>query len=63
MPAFCCYLIGASQVEVRPASFLKIKMLGKGNVGRVYLVWEKKTGKLFAMKGTFKPLHVESTPG
>jgi protein-serine/threonine kinase len=26
-------------------------MLGKGDVGRVYLVREKKTDKLFAMKG------------
>jgi hypothetical protein len=26
-------------------------MLGKGDVGRVYLVREKKTGKLYAMKG------------
>jgi protein-serine/threonine kinase len=31
---------------------VKIKMLGKGDVGRVYLVREKKTAKLFAMKGT-----------
>lgn len=27
-------------------------MLGRGDVGKVYLVREKKTGKLFAMKGT-----------
>jgi hypothetical protein len=40
-----------SQVEVGPSSFLKIKMLGKGDVGRVYLVREKKTSKLYAMKG------------
>lgn len=26
-------------------------MLGKGDVGRVYLVREKKTDKLYAMKG------------
>lgn len=26
-------------------------MLGKGDVGRVYLVREKKTSKLYAMKG------------
>ena len=30
---------------------MKIKLLGKGDVGRVYLVREKKTNKLFAMKG------------
>ncbi|KDQ64739.1 hypothetical protein JAAARDRAFT_118193 [Jaapia argillacea MUCL 33604] len=37
-------------VEVGPSSFQKIKMLGRGDVGKVYLVREKKTGKLFAMK-------------
>ena len=36
-----------------PSSFLKIKMLGKGDVGRVYLVREKKTDKLYAMKGIY----------
>lgn len=40
-----------TQVEVGPQSFQKIKMLGRGDVGKVYLVREKKTGKLFAMKG------------
>jgi protein-serine/threonine kinase len=38
---------------VGPSSFLKIKMLGKGDVGRVYLVREKKTDKLYAMKGIY----------
>jgi hypothetical protein len=38
-------------VEVGPSSFSKIKMLGKGDVGRVYLVREKKSDKLYAMKG------------
>ncbi|EEB09522.1 AGC/RSK protein kinase Ppk14 [Schizosaccharomyces japonicus yFS275] len=37
-------------VEVGPSSFEKVFLLGKGDVGRVYLVREKKTGKLFAMK-------------
>ncbi|KEI36618.1 uncharacterized protein L969DRAFT_90593 [Mixia osmundae IAM 14324] len=37
-------------VEVQPSSFQKIKLLGKGDVGKVYLVKEKKTDKLFAMK-------------
>jgi protein-serine/threonine kinase len=36
---------------VSPSSFQKIKLLGKGDVGKVYLVREKKTDKLFAMKG------------
>ncbi|KAL7415542.1 kinase-like domain-containing protein [Mrakia frigida] len=37
-------------VEVGPSSFQKVKLLGKGDVGKVYLVREKKTDKLFAMK-------------
>ncbi|KIM22449.1 hypothetical protein M408DRAFT_79038 [Serendipita vermifera MAFF 305830] len=37
-------------VEVTPSSFQKIKMLGRGDVGKVYLVREKKTDELFAMK-------------
>lgn len=48
------------QVEVGPSSFLKIKMLGKGDVGRVYLVKEKKTDKLFAMKGRSDPISLLS---
>lgn len=43
--------IKVRQVEVGPNSFSKVKMLGKGDVGKVYLVREKKTEKLFAMKG------------
>ncbi|KAK8869530.1 hypothetical protein IAR55_000096 [Kwoniella newhampshirensis] len=42
--------IKTRSVEVTPSSFQKIKLLGKGDVGKVYLVKEKKTEKLFAMK-------------
>ncbi|KAF0395566.1 serine/threonine-protein kinase nrc-2 [Gigaspora margarita] len=42
--------IKIKRVEVGPSSFQKIKLLGKGDVGKVYLVKEKKTGKLYAMK-------------
>lgn len=38
-------------VEVGPGSFDKIKMIGKGDVGKVYLVREKKSSRLYAMKG------------
>ncbi|KAL1923340.1 uncharacterized protein VTP21DRAFT_8320 [Calcarisporiella thermophila] len=38
------------KVEVSPNSFQKIKLLGKGDVGRVYLVRHKGTCKLYAMK-------------
>lgn len=41
-------------VEVGPASFDKIKLIGKGDVGKVYLVREKKTSRLYAMKGEFR---------
>lgn len=34
-----------------PGSFQKVRLLGKGDVGKVYLVREKKSDKLFAMKG------------
>ncbi|KAG5519403.1 hypothetical protein PMAC_002030 [Pneumocystis sp. 'macacae'] len=42
--------IKVCNVEVGPSSFDKIKLLGKGDVGKVYLVREKKTKKLYAMK-------------
>ena len=42
-----------NKVEVGPSSFQKIKLLGRGAVGKVFLVREKKTGKLYAMKGTY----------
>ncbi|KAI8977984.1 kinase-like domain-containing protein [Pilobolus umbonatus] len=38
------------QVQVGPSSFQKLRMLGKGDVGRVYLVKNKSTDKLYAMK-------------
>lgn len=37
--------------KIGPGCFQKIRLLGRGDVGRVYLVREKKTDKLFAMKG------------
>ncbi|ATY65102.1 serine threonine kinase (Nrc-2) [Cordyceps militaris] len=37
-------------VEVNPSSFDKIKLIGKGDVGKVYLVREKKSNRLYAMK-------------
>lgn len=43
--------IKARAVEVGPASFDKIKLIGKGDVGKVYLVREKKSSRLYAMKG------------
>ena len=39
-------------VEVGPSSFDKIRLIGKGDVGKVYLVREKKSSRLYAMKGT-----------
>jgi protein-serine/threonine kinase len=43
--------IKVRSVEVGPGSFDKIKLIGKGDVGKVYLVREKKSGRLYAMKG------------
>ncbi|KAI9345338.1 kinase-like domain-containing protein [Obelidium mucronatum] len=40
----------ARDVEVQPSHFQKIKMIGKGDVGRVFLVRHKKTQKFYAMK-------------
>ncbi|KAK3943452.1 putative serine/threonine-protein kinase [Diplogelasinospora grovesii] len=42
--------IKVRNVEVGPQSFDKIKLIGKGDVGKVYLVREKKSGRLYAMK-------------
>jgi protein-serine/threonine kinase len=45
--------IKVRDVEVGPQSFDKIKLIGKGDVGKVYLVREKKSGRLYAMKGAY----------
>ncbi|KAL2195803.1 kinase-like domain-containing protein [Corynascus similis CBS 632.67] len=42
--------IKVRDVEVGPQSFDKIKLIGKGDVGKVYLVREKKSSRLYAMK-------------
>ncbi|KAI9809921.1 MAG: serine/threonine protein kinase, AGC [Sarcosagium campestre] len=42
--------IKVRDVEVGPSSFDKIKLIGKGDVGKVYLVREKKSSRLYAMK-------------
>ena len=44
--------IKKKSVEVTPSSFVKIRLLGKGDVGKVYLVRQKDTERLYAMKGT-----------
>lgn len=43
--------IKVRNVEVEPSSFDKIKLIGKGDVGKVYLVREKRSSRLYAMKG------------
>ncbi|KAF9920232.1 serine/threonine protein kinase, AGC [Linnemannia zychae] len=42
--------IKKKSVEVTPGSFVKIRLLGKGDVGKVYLVRQKDTERLYAMK-------------
>lgn len=49
--------IKVRNVEVSPSSFDKIKLIGKGDVGKVYLVREKKSNRLYAMKGSFLLLY------
>ena len=50
--------IKVKNVEVGPSSFVKVRMLGKGDVGKVYMVRQKGTDKLFAMKGNIiSPFH------
>lgn len=48
--------IKVRNVEVGPSSFDKIKMIGKGDVGKVYLVREKRSSRLYAMKGKLEVL-------
>ncbi|KAF2094952.1 serine/threonine protein kinase Nrc-2 [Rhizodiscina lignyota] len=48
--------IKVRNVEVGPGSFDKIKLIGKGDVGKVYLVREKKSSRLYAMKGIKKEM-------
>jgi protein-serine/threonine kinase len=42
--------IKVRNVEVGPSNFDKIKLIGKGDVGKVYLVREKKSSRMYAMK-------------
>jgi protein-serine/threonine kinase len=51
--------IKVRNVEVGPGSFDKIKLIGKGDVGKVYLVREKKSSRLYAMKGTIWEVLIE----
>ncbi|KND00076.1 AGC/RSK protein kinase [Spizellomyces punctatus DAOM BR117] len=48
--SFSANSIKFTDVEVAPNSFTKIRLIGKGDVGKVYLVEKKSTGKLYAMK-------------
>jgi protein-serine/threonine kinase len=54
--------IKVRNVEVGPQSFDKIKLIGKGDVGKVYLVREKKSSRLYAMKGRFLSLILPQEP-
>ncbi|KXN74021.1 Pkinase-domain-containing protein [Conidiobolus coronatus NRRL 28638] len=47
---YSSHSIKKKSINVQPNSFLKIKLLGKGDVGKVYLVKQKTTDKLYAMK-------------
>lgn len=45
------YSLHKEEAQVGPSDFEKIRMLGKGDVGKVYLVKHKSTEKLYALKG------------
>lgn len=53
--------IKVREVEVGPGSFDKIKLIGKGDVGKVYLVREKRSSRLYAMKGMNHSLNSAAT--
>lgn len=52
--------IKVRNVEVGPDSFEKCKLIGKGDVGKVYLVREKRSSRLYAMKGQYARLIIWS---
>lgn len=42
--------ISNDEEKVGPSNFIPIKLIGSGSFGEVYLVKEKKTSKIYAMK-------------
>lgn len=48
------YSLDKQTVQVGPQDFEKVRMLGKGDVGKVYLVKHKETSQLYALKGKKK---------
>ncbi|KAG0174463.1 serine/threonine protein kinase, AGC [Apophysomyces sp. BC1015] len=44
------YSVQKQSAEVGPDNFSKIRLLGRGDVGKVYLVKEKETAQLYALK-------------
>ncbi|RKP25285.1 kinase-like domain-containing protein, partial [Syncephalis pseudoplumigaleata] len=42
--------IRVTSISVGPSDFVKIRLLGKGDVGKVYLVKKKNSDRLFALK-------------
>ena len=53
-PVFCCWLVQAREDQackaLSPSSFVKLGLLGKGAVGKCYLVRQKGSNTLYAMK-------------
>jgi hypothetical protein len=45
------YTLKKKDVQVGPNDFEKVRLLGKGDAGKVYLVRHKSTEKLYALKG------------
>lgn len=48
------YSLDKQTVQVGPEDFEKVRLLGKGDVGKVYLVKHKETSQLYALKGKIR---------
>lgn len=46
--------VKVKDIQVTPSCFEKIRLLGKGDIGRVFLVRRKEGEKLYAMKGNYR---------
>lgn len=53
------YSLQKQKVQVGPSDFVKVRLLGKGDVGKVYLVKHKITENLYALKGIIQPRGVK----
>jgi hypothetical protein len=50
--------VKVKDIQVESSCFEKIRLLGKGDIGRVFLVRRKDNEKLYAMKGNLSAMHI-----